>query len=1128
MAQDFDLLRSQLLDVIKANRAKCVPSDEHPSAVTGEAAQEHCLEEGPAALPPMAISLLERVQEYQANPDEERFSKMVTLAEQMDAKSLLVSARVLMEILVQANLAESHQRLRSFKRALKSFVTMDFTDRFSLRVHVCQQKDVSHQKSRVCWFDSGPKPLKCQDPGDTAIKTFRGCFNKMTAARLFKGWPERRMLSWQMIAAEAKEKGITYTQIRALVNHKIELVLTAHPTQAQRRSNLKKHESISELLKVNDTRDSLTPGEQEELRAKIQALQWSCWRTNAVRRNRPTAEGEARNGMLVLEDAVWKAVPEHCRRIDRCLKHRGMPPLPYDASVIKMSTWMGGDRDGNPNVTAATTREVSALLRWRVAELYYAEVDALLFDLSMTGDTSEELQQELQNLAGMWPTPSFNGDKVCRPDTRCGVHLNFHNGVAADEPYRRLLMSVRRRLFRTKKCMESLYLGKPVDKDFEPEVYKSMEELARPLEIVYRSLVSTGDEVLANGRLLDLIRRVRTFGISLACLDIRQESDRHEEVMDAITQYLGLGSYSAWAEQQKCDWLLQEIESKRPLLSPGMPMSDIVREVINTFCTIAELPPEAVGAYCISMSRATSDILAVCLLQKVGGVQQFMRISPLFETREDLQAAPRVVDSLLSIPWYKNHVKGKQEVMLGYSDSVKDAGKFASTWALHVAMEKLVEVGTKHGVEITFFHGRGGTISRGGGPPHLTLLNQPAGSITRHLRLTVQGEMIQQHFMNPEVAEHTLERYAVAVLEHMLTPPPLPCPDYRAAMEELADLSAQDYQTTVFRSPDDQFVKYFHTATPSAELAQMNIGSRPAKRRNYGGIDTLRAIPWIFAWTQTRLLLPVWLGNGHALDKFIADGKLELLQRMYASWPFFKSMLDLIDIELGKADEHIAAHYDSKICDDALKPLGKDLRKRLQQATSSVLQVKKEQEILSAEPSTKLAIGMRRPYLDATHVIQAEVLQRLRKAGEHISEELADAMIVSIQGLCFGLEVTARSCTAQLAMGSSVLAVAMDAPLAVEPSTLVIEMGRGVLGDFKADADETSTVDSSGSDVEDKEEINVQSWSMVGRKIFDRLAEYDSDDDFDVMQNPPINTHAWSSVGAKIFKTLADFDEDED
>ncbi|CAE7393333.1 PPC2 [Symbiodinium pilosum] len=288
-----------------------------------------------------------------------------------------------------------------------------------------------------------------------------------------------------------------------------------------------------------------------------------------------------------------------------------------------------------------------------------------------------------------------------------------------------------------------MYMGSAVDPDFEKEVLTSVDELARPLEIIYRSLVESGDE----------------------------ESDRHSEALDAITSCLGLGSYTSWSEQEKCDWLVKEIESKRPLLPEDMECSDIVKEVIATYKTISELPIEALGAYCISMSRATSDVLAVCLLQKVGGVKKFMRVSPLFETRDDLINAPKVIDAAFSVPWYKQHIQGKQEVMLGYS--------------------------------------------------------------------------------------------------------------FRAAMQELADISAAEYQKTVFKSENDIFVRFFHNYTPTSELGQMNIGSRPAKRRAYGGIDTLRAIPWIFAWTQTRLMLPVWLGNGLALQKYIDDGKLPLLQKMY-------------------------------------------------------------------------------------------------------------------------------------------------------------------------------------------------------------------------------------------------------
>eukprot|EP00435_Cladocopium_sp_Y103_P060225 s990_g22.t1 len=399
--------------------------------------------------------VFQNLREYQKSAD---FKKVVETVEKMDDYDMMISGRVLQEILVQAGLAEAHHRLRTFKNSVKLI-----------------------------------------------------------------------------------QKGIKPQEIReAIINQKIELVLTAHPTEAQRRSALKKHEQMLQQMKVHDGKDQLTPGQLSGLYDKIKAIQWSCWRTNT--------------------ETVWKAVPEHYRRLDRCLTRIGASPLPFDASILKMSSWMGGDRDGNPNVTWEVTKKVVTLLRWRVVELYYREVDELLYELSMDGEVNEEMRAEVDAVSSMW-TASAPGSK--------------------DEPYRRLLMAIRRRCWRTKVSMEALYMGKQNDPDFEKEVLTSAEELARPLEIMYRSLIEQGDEIVANGRLLDLIRRVRTFGISMACLDVRQESDRHSEVMDTLTSFLGLGKFTEWTEQERCDWL--EIESKRPLLAPDMPMSDIVKEILDTY-----------------------------------------------------------------------------------------------------------------------------------------------------------------------------------------------------------------------------------------------------------------------------------------------------------------------------------------------------------------------------------------------------------------------------------------------------------------------------------------------------------------------------------------------------------------
>uniref|UniRef100_A0A7S2I8X9 Phosphoenolpyruvate carboxylase n=1 Tax=Haptolina brevifila TaxID=156173 RepID=A0A7S2I8X9_9EUKA len=814
------------------------------------------------------------------------------------------------------------------------------------------------------------------------------------------------------------EKGCSPSDIRnAIMEQQIEIVLTAHPTEAQRRTILKKHQRIVELLGEHDKQTLLTPGELREVKDRIRTEQIAAWRTSNVRRSKPSAEGEARNGMMVIEETCWDAVPEHYRRLERSLERLGQPPLPYDVTVVRISTWMGGDRDGNPNVTASVTANVVTLMRARAAELYYREVEKLLFELSHTGPISQEMRNEVEKYTGT--TQSGSRGKVFTAQEEYGVHQTFQSGCPDDEPYRVLLMAIRRRLFKTRLRMEEKYMAAAhgqgnVSAHDDPDVYTSSVEILAPLELMYRSLVNTGDAVLADGTLLDLIRRVRTFGISMARLDLRQESDRHAEALDAITRYFGMGSYLEWDEKTRIAWLEAELVSRRPLIPSlsAFPCNDKVREVLDTFFALAAFPPECMGAYCISMARAASDVLAVRLLQVKCGVQSPMRVAPLFETREDLQNAPTVMERVLAVAAYKGVINGFHEVMLGYSDSSKDAGKFASLWELHVAMEKLLKVGKAAQVKLNFFHGRGGSIGRGGGPQHLAMLSQPAGSISGSYRVTVQGEQIQAYLASKEVAINTFQKYSISVLQHTIAPPSLPTDAHRTTMQQLADASAKAFQKEVYQSEDGIFSKYFHAATPTSALATMNLGSRPAKRKAAGGIETLRAIPWVFAWTQTRLHLPVWLGGGAALAERIKNGDLEMLQHMYKTWPFFQGMIDLVELELSKAEPAVSAYYDAKLCSPELKAVGDKLRSALDEAIGAIIAVAGHTVLLENHPHTKQSFALRRPYLLALHAIQGEVMSRLKNEScgnsttEDATRKLSDAMTITVQGIAAGMQNT--------------------------------------------------------------------------------------------------------------------------
>ncbi|KAM0852642.1 hypothetical protein ACQ4PT_051647 [Festuca glaucescens] len=793
----------------------------------------------------------------------------------------------------------------------------------------------------------------------------------------------------------------------------VEIVLTAHPTQINRRTLQYKHLRIAHLLEFNE-RPDLSHEDREMLIEDLVREITALWQTDELRRHKPTPVDEARAGLHIVEQSLWKAIPRYLRRVSNALKKHTGKPLPLTCTPIKFGSWMGGDRDGNPNVTAKVTRDVSLMSRWMAIDLYIRQLDNLSFELStkkcseklasvaneilLKVDSSESASEETkaspwtqtgpQNIVKLQPslalaaqlpsgadlpsltecigseaqirivkppwnpkrqgiqipteksddspvqspgrtrpgsshmgrTPSagqlrkmlFTESKIGRSSFRKLLEpsLSDRPGIT---PYRIVLGNVKEKMMKTRRRLELLLEDLPCDYD-PAEYYETPDQLLEPLTLCYESLQSCGSSILADGRLADLIRRVATFGMVLMKLDVRQESGRHAEALDAVTSYLDLGIYSEWDEEKKLDFLTRELKGKRPLVPPYIEVAADVQEVLDTFRVAAELGSDSLGAYVISMASNASDVLAVELLQKdarltvsgdlgrpcPGGT---LRVVPLFETVKDLREAGSAIRNLLAIDWYREHViknhNGHQEVMVGYSDSGKDAGRFTAAWELYKAQEDVVAACNEFGIKVTLFHGRGGSIGRGGGPTYLAIQSQPPGSVMGTLRSTEQGEMVQAKFGLPKTAVRQLEIYTTAVLLATLRPPHPP------------------------GTPTGE-------ATPQAELGYLNIGSRPAKRKATPGINNLRAIPWVFAWTQTRLVLPAWLGVGKGLQDALDKGHTEELRAMYDEWPFFQSTLDLIEMVVAKADAPMAKHYDDVLVSSPeRRAVGEELRREL-------------------------------------------------------------------------------------------------------------------------------------------------------------------------------------------------------
>ena len=815
--------------------------------------------------------------------------------------------------------------------------------------------------------------------------------------------------------ARLQKAGITPDTIaNTLAKAYVAPVLTAHPTEVQRQSILQAERDIARLLAERDDisaraqlfagdKDALTPRQLAANEAQLRARVEQLWQTRLLRHSKLTVADEIENALSYYETTFLHELPKLYASLEEAL------PGQQVHSFMRMGQWIGGDRDGNPNVTAPTL-ELALRRQSEVALRHYLnEVHALGAELSMSS-LLVKVSPAMQVLA------------LSSPDT---------NSHRQDEPYRRALTAVYARLAAT---LTQLTGGREAMRHavVAQNPYGSAAEFLQDLQTIDASLSRHNGEALAVHRLRPLIRAVQVFGFHLATVDLRQSSDKHEEVLADLLRTARIeDNYSSLDEAQRCALLQRLLCDARPLRVVGAQYAPLTASEIAIFEMAHKMLQtygrEAILHYIISHTETVSDLLEVLLLQKEVGLMQGtldsstsqaqLIVVPLFETIGDLRAAATIMRDYYAVPGVAQLMQrsgGEQDIMLGYSDSNKDGGIFTSNWELYRAELALVEVFDQleadYGLRLRMFHGRGGTVGRGGGPSYQAILAQPPGTVRGQIRLTEQGEVIASKYANPDIGRRNLETLAVAMLEATLLQPINSVTlEFLAAAQQLSDASMAAYRQLVYETPG--FAEYFFTATPIREIAELNIGSRPASRKATQAIEDLRAIPWGFSWGQCRLTLPGWLGFGSAVQAFLEqpgttrEGQLQLLQTMYRQWPFFSTLLSNMDMVLAKSDLALASCYSELVADTALRTRIFDAISAEWQRTVDMLAlVTGESDRLASNPALARSIRHRFPYIDPLHLLQVELVRRWR-AGQN-DDRLKNGIHISINGIAAGLRNT--------------------------------------------------------------------------------------------------------------------------
>jgi phosphoenolpyruvate carboxylase len=776
---------------------------------------------------------------------------------------------------------------------------------------------------------------------------------------------------------------------RALVSP----VLTAHPTEVRRKSTLTRELEIAELLDKRDR--AVDPAElsanEEQLRRAILIL----WRTNLLRQTKLKVIDEVSNALSFYDYTFFQELPRLYGAIEDQLEAiSGQSRAKPIGSFLRIGSWIGGDRDGNPFVTADVLAEAIRLQSARAISYYLDELHELGAELSLAS-----------NLASMSP------ELVALADTS-----DDSAAARRKEPYRRAITGMYSRLARTASELDHVVaLRQPI---VERAPYASAGEFSADLEVIERSLRATNAGIVARGRLRSLQRAAGVFGFHLAPVDLRQNSDVHERTVAELFSAASPGlNYEALSEPERVDLLRRELVSPRPLFSPFITYGEEAAGELALFRAAAlirgKYGPGAIRTSIISKTDSVSDMLELALILKEVGLvtaegSSALALVPLFETIEDLRNCVGVMDRLLSLSEYRKLVDsqmGEQEVMLGYSDSNKDGGFVTSGWELYKAEIGLVEVFRRHGVRIRLFHGRGGSVGRGGGPSYDAILAQPGGAVQGQIRITEQGEIISSKYSNPDVGRRNLETLASATLEATLLQDESPAPDpaFLETMEELSLNAYNAYRGLVYET--EGFERYFWSSTVITEIASLNIGSRPASRKKTTAIGDLRAIPWVFSWAQCRLMLPGWFGFGSAVKAYIEAHPrdcLGTLKAMYVSWPFFRTLLSNMDMVLAKSSLAIASRYARLVEDVALREkIFTRISREWRDSVDALNAVMEQSKLLESNPLLDRSIRNRFPYLDPLNHVQVELLKLHRSRAA--SEKVLTGIQLTINGISAGL-----------------------------------------------------------------------------------------------------------------------------